>query len=433
MIMRMVKKGISAIVMACMLLCMGPIGVVHAVETTDAGGFTVEEETGALTAYSGPGGDITIPDNVRSINAGVFASNETITSVTIPASVSSMGVGAFYNCTRLASVNILGDLGTIPAEAFYNCTSLTNVSVNSPVTVIGSQAFAKCSSLSSFSIPGTVSSIEGHAFEDCTALTAIAIPASVSSLSGNAFDGCSSLSTIDVASGNSSYASADGCLYNRTMTRLIRCPEGKSGVTISGGTTTIGSGAFSYCRGVTSLSLPESVTSIEDNAFSGSEIRHIIIPGSVTAIGGQSNWEPETIAGYAGTQAQTYASSAGITFQPLGDAASPEVPDNGNNSGNNGNTDGNGNASAGTDAGTATPPAGDNGDSSATVGGNATVGGTVKANSGSGSAATSNSHEKDATPKTGDGINPVFFLCFAILLVGVYFVVTKKEKVLKQE
>ncbi|MDE7435931.1 MAG: leucine-rich repeat protein [Lachnospiraceae bacterium] len=429
--MRIVKKGISAIVMACMLLCMAPSGAVHAVETTDPGGFTVEEETGALTAYNGPGGDITIPDNVRSINAGVFASEygKKITSVTIPASVSSMGVGAFYDCTSLTSVTILGDLGAIPAEAFYNCTSLANVSINAPVTSIGSQAFAKCGSLSSFSIPGTVSKIDGRAFEDCTSLTAITIPASVSSLSGNAFDGCSSLKTIDVASGNGAYASADGCLYDRTMTKLIRCPEGKSNVTISGGTTTIGSGAFAYCYALTSLSLPESVTTIQDNAFSGSGIETILIPGSVTAIGGQSNWKPSEISGYAGTQAQTYASSAGIAFQSLGGTASPTVPDNGSNG--SAPSD-NGDTSASTDPGTTPPPVADNGSSGATVDSNPTSGGNVKGNSNSGTAA-SNAHEKDATPKTGDGINPVFFLCFAILLVGVYFVVAKREKTVEQE
>lgn len=428
MIMRIVKKGISAIVMACMLLCMGPSGAVHAAETTDPGGFTVDEETGALIAYNGPGGDITIPDNVRSINAGVFASNQTITSVRIPDYVSSMGVGAFYDCTSLTSVAIEGNLGTIPAEAFYNCTSLATVSINAPITTIGSQAFAKCGSLSSFSIPGTVSKIDSRAFKDCTSLTAIAIPASVSSISSNAFDGCSNLSMIDVASGNGAYASADGCLYDRTMTRLICCPEGKSSVTISGGTTTIGSGSFADCC-ADSLSLPESVTVIEDNAFSGSGIKTILIPGSVTSIGGQSDWKPTEISGYAGTQAETYAVNAGIKFNSLGGTASPTVPDNGSNG--SAPSD-NGDTSTSTDSGTTPPPAADNSGSGATVSSNPTAGGNVKGNSNSGTAA-SNAHEKDATPKTGDGINPVFFLCFAILLVGVYFVVTKREKTAEQE
>lgn len=48
--------------------------------------------------------------------------------------------------------------------------------------------------------------------------------------------------------------------------------------------------------------------------------------------------------------------------------------------------------------------------------------------SNSGKTVTSGSHEKDSTPKTGDGINPVFFLCIGVLLVGVYFVVSNRKK-----
>ena len=50
--------------------------------------------------------------------------------------------------------------------------------------------------------------------------------------------------------------------------------------------------------------------------------------------------------------------------------------------------------------------------------------------SGSGKTTTSTNvapHVKDSTPKTGDGIGAEYFLCGGILLVGVYFVVTKKR------
>ena len=66
-----------------------------------------------------------------------------------------------------------------------------------------------------------------------------------------------------------------------------------------------------------------------------------------------------------------------------------------------------------------------------TGGGTAVTGGNVigaTKNSNSGKTVTSGSHEKDSTPKTGDGINPVFFLCIGVLLVGVYFVVSNRKK-----
>jgi len=312
-----------------------------------------------------------------------------------------MGTAVFYNCTSLGSVSIEGDIGSIPAETFYNCTSLTSVSIGTSISSIGSQSFAECSSLSQFTIPESVGSIGDKAFYDCTSLTGITIPSGVSSIGSNVFTGCSRLASISAASGNGTYASSDGCLYNKAMTRLIRCPEGKSSAKIATSTVTIGAGAFANCKSVTSLTVPDSVNTIETDAFSGSSISTILIPASVTSIGSQSSWSPSTISGYSGTQAQVYATG------------------NGNNSNSNGSTD---TSNSNNGSGSAT---------TVTGGGTAVTGGNVigaTKNSNSGKTVTSGSHEKDSTPKTGDGINPVFFLCIGVLLVGVYFVVSNRKK-----
>ena len=203
------------------------------------------------------------------------------------------------------------------------------------------------------------------------------------------------------------------------MTRLIRCPEGKSGAKIATSTVTIGAGAFANCKLVTSLTVPDSVNTIETDAFSGSSISTILIPASVTSIGSQSSWSPSTISGYSGTQAQVYATGNGISFQSLGGENPQPTPDNGNNSNSNGSTD---TSNSNNGSGSAT---------TVTGGGTAVTGGNVigaTKNSNSGKTVTSGSHEKDSTPKTGDGINPVFFLCIGVLLVGVYFVVSNRKK-----
>ena len=272
--MQILKKGFSIFAAVCLLLAVMPGQTVRADETTDENGFTVDD-SGTLVAYSGAGGAITIPESVSTIASGVFASNTSITSVTIPSYVTGMGTAVFYNCTSLGSVSIEGDIGSIPAETFYNCTSLTSVSIGTSISSIGSQAFAECSSLSQFTIPESVGSIGDKAFYDCTSLTGITIPAGVSSIGSNVFTGCSRLASISVASGNGTYASSDGCLYNKAMTKLIRCPEGKSGAKIATSTATIGAGAFANCKSVTSLTVPDSVNTIETDAFSGSSISTI--------------------------------------------------------------------------------------------------------------------------------------------------------------
>ena len=391
--MQILKKGFSIFAAVCLLLAVMPGQTVRADETTDENGFTVDD-SGTLVAYSGAGGAITIPESVSTIASGVFASNTSITSVTIPSYVTGMGTAVFYNCT-----------------------SLTSVSIGTSISSIGSQAFAECSSLSQFTIPESVGSIGDKAFYDCTSLTGITIPAGVSSIGSNVFTGCSRLASISAASGNGTYASSDGCLYNKAMTRLIRCPEGKSGAKIATSTVTIGAGAFANCKSVTSLTVPDSVNTIETDAFSGSSISTILIPASVTSIGSQSSWSPSTISGYSGTQAQVYATGNGISFQSLGGETQQEQQ----NPGTSGTSENQGNTSQ----------AGSGSATTVTGGGTAVTGGNVigaTKNSNSGKTVTSGSHEKDSTPKTGDGINPVFFLCIGVLLVGVYFVVSNRKK-----
>ena len=57
-------------------------------------------------------------------------------------------------------------------------------------------------------------------------------------------------------------------------------------VTIPNGVTSIGNGAFSYCTRLTSIFIPNSVTSIGEGAFQGcTSLASVSIPNSVTSIG----------------------------------------------------------------------------------------------------------------------------------------------------
>ena len=62
-----------------------------------------------------------------------------------------------------------------------------------------------------------------------------------------------------------------------------------SSITYGGTTysvTSIGDNAFSWCSGLTSITIPEGVTYIGENAFSFcSDLTSITIPNSVTSIG----------------------------------------------------------------------------------------------------------------------------------------------------
>ena len=115
-----------------------------------------------------------------------------------------------------------------------------------------------------------VTSIGSYAFYNCSGLTSVTIPAGVSYIYQDAFWGCSGLESFVVEEGNLSYKSDSRLLLSKDGHTLVAvAPSGLTSLTIPDGVTSIGPYAFSGCTGLTSLAIPDSVTSIGSSAFSG--------------------------------------------------------------------------------------------------------------------------------------------------------------------
>ena len=146
--------------------------------------------------------------------------------------------------------------------------SVTAVIIEDGVTSIGVSAFDGCE-IESIIIPDSVTTIGGNAFYLCHNLTEIYIPESVTSIGGEPFWGCSSLKYIRVDKDNPNYCSDEsGVLYNKDMTELLQIPRGLTGdYTIKDGVTVIQGFRFVADFDLNSVTIPASVTFIEEYAF----------------------------------------------------------------------------------------------------------------------------------------------------------------------
>ena len=136
-----------------------------------------------------------------------------------------------------------------------------------------------------------VTTIGSYAFEYCSSLTSIVIPDSVTTIDWQAFWNCFSLTSISVDENHPKYKSIDGNLYSKDGKTLIQYAIGKTATSfvIPDSVTTIGDNAFRDCSSLTSIVIPDSVTIIDGDAFAGCDSLTSVTFGEnsqLTTIGG---------------------------------------------------------------------------------------------------------------------------------------------------
>ena len=245
---------------------------------------------------------VTIRDGVTSIGAYAFSDCVYLTDVSIPDSVTSIGAYAFSCCVNLTDVSIPGGVKNVGECAFNGCTSLTNVSISSSTATFGSDVFAGC--------PAglTLHGYEGSTTEAYAIANGIDFNGWPSSESGSCGDSVSwtlnHLTNTLTISGTGAmedyYVLADYYLYEPGWYGMR---DSIYTVVIENGITTIGKYAFYKMSAISSVTIPNSVTSILAQAFDGCD--------SLT-----------TIHGVPGSYAETFANAFGYTFASAATTAS---------------------------------------------------------------------------------------------------------------
>ncbi|MCL2061094.1 MAG: leucine-rich repeat protein [Firmicutes bacterium] len=207
---------------------------------------------------------------------GLTSLGATLTTLVFPAQISST------NITSIASY------------AFMSNQTVQEVIIPNSITSIGQGAFRSCTNLTSITIPfvgntrnGTSNTHFGWIFGSTSHLDQNSlVPSSLktvvitggNSIRSSAFSGCTGLTSIEIPNSVTTigWYAFEGC-------------TGLTSITIPNSVTSIGSRAFYNCTSLQAITIPNSITTIESGAFFlCTSLTSIVIPNSVTVIGVQA-------------------------------------------------------------------------------------------------------------------------------------------------
>ena len=290
------KKILSIVIIISMLSSLFFAPVVFADDETvviDGITYTSHNTYCSVTACdSNKSGAVVIPEKVQfnnglltvtAVDPGAFMHRSDVTGISLPDTVNSVGMSAFYGCKSLLSIDLPAGMTEISENTFYNCENLKSVTIPDSVTVIGKKAFQYCRAIDSITVPDSVTTVNDGAFHYCSAAESLTIGKRVTSIANNAFRGCGALKKITVSKDNAAYHSAGDCLID-TNNKILMLGCQKSVIPDDGTVEVIGKYAFDKSV-VTSMYIPEGVTTIEENAFYYCEnLKSITIPSTVKTI-----------------------------------------------------------------------------------------------------------------------------------------------------
>lgn len=214
--------------------------------------YRIDDRGVVIEGYIGRKKYLVVPENIDNhpvykIADNAFYEDEKLKKITLPNTLRIIGREAFAS-SSLETAILPNSLLIIEDGAFAG-SSLKSVNIPDSVSVIGEEAFSG-TEITSITIPRLVISIGARAFEQ-TNITSIKLPSNVKSVSEEMFSWCRELNTVIIE-----------------------------------GAEIIGSSAFAGCDKLKNINLPDTLTTIEDCAFSDTAIEYMIVPQSVQNIGG---------------------------------------------------------------------------------------------------------------------------------------------------
>ncbi len=224
--------------------------------------------------------NVVIESLITKIGRNAFYDLNNIDNILIGSGVTSLSVSAFENCTSLKSIKLPQQISIIPARAFAGCTNLEYADAYG-ATMIHNNAFADCSSLRNAHFAPGLISLGNEVFLNCVNLSTIELPDSLGIVGSDAF-----LNTpwFDSLCGEFNI------IGNGILIKYIPTCEYPDKVLIPNTVRRIAPKSFCGFDSIDALQIPETVYSVDANAFDINYINRIYY------LGDQSQWDKISVA-----------------------------------------------------------------------------------------------------------------------------------------
>ena len=226
---------------------------------------------------------IILPESIQKIGENAFTDCRELSALEIPATVTEIGQSVFAGCNHLIVTVAQGNKTFVAEdmmlyqkdkygeqiETLLWCSPMKsgNVTINSAASTLADNCFYECGEIIGVEIPDNVKTLGDGVFVKCSKLENVRIGKGVESIGEGCFNATPKLRQITVYASNPYYAFDGGVLIKRQGNVLVAYPNAK-GVQykVREGIEAIGKWAFYYTN-IASVTLPETLSSIEDYAF----------------------------------------------------------------------------------------------------------------------------------------------------------------------
>ncbi len=279
---------------------------------------------------------INFPISLGFIGDNAFYNCDKLTEVAFPEGLMQIGVQAFYDCDGISAVVIPEQVTSIGGRAFYSCGVLKNVELKNGNAELGINIFNSCHNLTTLTLPQNLLIVPANFASACSALKTITIPASVlvinpyafnnsglrqvyfegdapaiantetfpvmaefyveegkqgwtfpswTAISGETFPVKLKSEEVMLTEGDYQYKVLGGnariTKYSGSAAELV-VPSTLGGYTVD----SIGYGAFASMKSLTNVTIPETITQIDDYAFDVcTALQTIVLPEKMTYLG----------------------------------------------------------------------------------------------------------------------------------------------------